>query len=390
MVLQDVSVTEATPAVVPAGREDELGGLKTDFLANLNHEIRTPLTGILGMTDLLLETQLDQEQKQYLETVRLCAEDLLALFNKTLEFSSLSSGRLTLMQEEFNLPEALKSVVSAHSSKAWLKGLRLIRRIPSDLPQVAVGDAPRLLQVLSEIIENAIKFTERGSVEITATGLLEDGKLHLDLRVSDTGIGIAPDKLGTVFESFTQLDSGLARAYSGLGLGLSLAQRLASLMGGKLAVESELGQGSTFTVTVPLGLAAEAAAEPPDKSAGNGRRRIMVVEDNDTAQRVVTHILTRNHYEVCCASSGPEAIEMASAGAFDLVLMDLQMPGMDGFQTAGGIRRLAGCASVPIVALTVNSTDEFRALSLRSGMQGLISKPVESKELLDVLSKLLR
>ena len=250
-------MTETSLTVIPAKREDELGGLKTDFLASLNHEIRTPLTGILGMADLLLETHLDQEQKQYLATLRLCADDLLALLNKTLEFSSLSSGRLTLMQEEFNLPEALKSVVSAHSSKAWSKGLKLTRRLPPDLPHVAIGDAPRLRQVLSEIIENAIKFTQRGSVEVSATGLLEDGKLHLGLRVHDTGIGIAPDKLATVFESFTQLDSGLARAYSGLGLGLSLAQRLVSLMGGKLTVESELGLGSTFTVTVPLGLAGQ-------------------------------------------------------------------------------------------------------------------------------------
>ncbi len=322
--------------------------------------------------------------------MRLCAEDLLALLNKTLEFSSLSSGRLTLLQEEFNLPEALKSVVSAHSSKAWSKGLKLTRRIPPDLPHVAIGDAPRLRQVLSEIIENAIKFTQQGSVEVSATGLLEEGKLHLGLSVRDTGIGIAPDKLATVFESFTQLDSGLARAYPGLGLGLSLAQRLVSLMGGKLTVESELGQGSTFTVTVPLGLAGERAAEPPEARVSKGRRRLLVVEDNDTAQQVVTHILSRQRYEVRCASSGPEAIKMASASAFDLVLMDLQMPGMDGFQTAQGIRRLTGYASVPIVALTVNSTDEFRSLSLLSGMQGFISKPVQSQELLGVLAKILR
>ena len=345
-------MTETSPEVVPAEREDELGGLKTDFLAILNHEIRTPLTGILGMTDLLLETHLNQEQKEYLATVRLCAEDLLALLNKTLEFSILSSGRLTLMQEEFNLPETLKSVVSAHSSKAGLKGLKLTRRIPPDLPQVAMGDAPRLRQVLSEIIENAIKFTERGSVEVSATGLLEDGRLHLGLRVRDTGIGITSDKLASVFESFTQLDSGLARAYSGLGLGLSLAQRLVSLMDGKLTVESEPGQGSTLTVTVPLGLGwrrsgrtTERACRqrPPPAPGGRGQR---------DGPKVVTHILSRNHYEVRCASSGPEAIKMASASAFDLVLMDLQMPGMDGFQAAHGIRRLEGYASVPIVALT--------------------------------------
>jgi CheY-like chemotaxis protein len=373
-----------------AQQENDLSDLKTRFLASLNHEIRTPLTGILGMTDLLLETQLDQEQKQYLTTVRLCAEDLLSLLNKTLEFSNLSSGQLTLMQEEFHLPETLKSAVSSYSIKAWMKGLRLVCRLAPDLPQVAIGDALRVRQVLTYIVENAIKFTEKGRVEIGAKGLLEDGQFHLTLEVRDTGIGIPSDKLVTVFESFKQLDSGLARAYTGMGLGLSLAQELVSLMGGNLSVASEPGRGSTFTVTVPLGLPGEGAAGPPEEWTGKGRRRVLLVEDNDVAQRVVTHILSRGNYEARCASSGPEAIEIASASGFDLILMDLQMPGMDGFETAERIRRLPGYASVPIVALTANSTDDFRRLSLQHGMEGFISKPVQSEELLDALSSILR
>jgi CheY-like chemotaxis protein len=387
--MQALYVREAELAASLAEQEDGLGSLKTHFLASLNHEIRTPLTGILGMTELLLETQLDEEQKQYLATVRLCAEDLLSLLNKTLEFSNLASGHLTLVQEEFNLPEAVKSAVSAYSSKAWTKGLKLVCRVAPDLPQVAIGDALRLRQVLSHIMDNAIKFTERGRVEVSATGLLEDGKFHLALKIRDTGIGIPSDKLVTVFESFRQLDSGLARAYTGLGLGLSLAQRLVALMGGNLSVESEPGQGSTFTVAIPLELPGEGAAEPPRARTGKDRRRLLVVEDNSVAQRVVTHILSRGNYEVRCVSTGPEAIEMASASAFDLILVDIQMPGMDGFETTARIRRLEGYASVPIVALTANYTDEFRNLSLKNGMASFISKPVQSEELLEAISRIL-
>jgi CheY-like chemotaxis protein len=376
---------------------DEMGSLKTQFLASLNHEIRTPLTGILGMTDLLLETPLDEEQKDYLATVRLCAEDLLALLNKTLEFSHLAAGQMTLTVEEFHLLEALKGAVSAYSPKAWMKGLRLVCRLAPDLPEVAIGDAVRLRQMLSYVIENAVKFTERGRVEVSASGLLEGGKFHLVVKVSDTGIGIPRDKLVTVFESFRQLDSGLARTYSGLGLGLSLVQKLVALMGGNLSVDSEPGQGSVFTVTIPLELPAEQPAAPEsfpaelaNAGAGKGRRRILFVEDNDVAQRVVTHILKRGGHEAQCASSGPEAIQAVSNGRYDLILMDLQMPGMDGFETAVRIRGIPGYASVPIVALTANATQDYRSLCLGSGMQGFIPKPVQAEDVLSTLSSLLR
>ncbi|RPI16471.1 MAG: hypothetical protein EHM65_03560 [Acidobacteriales bacterium] len=242
------NVTLTTPP------EEELASLKTQFLASLNHEVRTPLTGIVGMTELLLETSLSQEQKEYVDAARHCAGDLLALFNKTLEFSDLASGRVILERHEFHLPEVLRSAVLAHVLAARDKGLKLSCRLPPNLPATAIGDAVRLGQLVFHMVENAVKFTERGKVQVLVEAPFKDAGLQLNIKVRDTGIGIAPDKLEMVFESFRQLDGGLARAYGGLGLGLPLAQKLTLLMGGHVSVESEPGVGSEFSVTIPLEL----------------------------------------------------------------------------------------------------------------------------------------
>jgi len=368
-------------------REGDLASLKTQFLASLNHEIRTPLTGILGMIDLLLETTLDSEQKEYATTVRVCAEDLLALFNMTLEFSDLASGRVFLAEEEYNLPEVLKSIVASHQPQAHAKGLRLAARISPAVPKVAVGDALRLRQMISHIVENAVKFTKQGRIEVGVSAESADGQVALSIKVRDTGIGIPADKLVTVFESFRQLDSGLAREQNGLGLGLSLVQRLTLLMGGELSVASQPGAGTTFTVVLPLRL----PGEPGPVSEGSGvltaaHGGILLVEDNNVAQRVVTHILSRRGYAVGCASSGFEAVELAGKHSYDLILMDLQMPGMDGFETSARIRQLPGYGSVPIVALTANASDDYRQRCLREGMQGFVPKPVEAEELLSAIA----
>jgi hypothetical protein len=374
----------ALNATSVAVREDEPAGLKAQFLASLNHEIRTPLTGILGMADLLQETTLDGEQKEYVATVRTCAEDLLALFNKTLEYSELSAGQVLLAHEEFNLPEALRDSVLRHAAAAQSKGLRLACRLAPDLPHVALGDAPRLQQAVSHIVENAVKFTKQGRVEVAVAGDASASILDLRIRVSDTGVGIPAEKLVTVFESFRQLDGGLAREQTGLGLGLALVRKLIFLMGGDLTVESEAGRGSTFTLAVPLILpGGEAGAVLPD------RAEALLVEDNEVAQRVVTHILRRANYVVECASSGSEAVALAGRRRYDFILMDLQMPGMDGFQACAEIRRIPGFEGVPVIALTANATDDYRSLCLRAGMQGFVPKPVQRGELLSSIESVL-
>jgi len=383
---------DAVNAPPAQGSKSDFAGLKTHFLASLNHEIRTPLTGILGMTDLLLETILDSEQKEYVSTARVCAEDLLTLFNKTLEFSDLSSGRVQLAEEQFHLTEALRSSVASYSTEAGSKGLKLTCRLSPALPEVATGDAVRLRQVLSHLVENAIKFTKKGRVEVLATGQPVDGKLRLQLQVIDTGIGIPADKISMAFESFRQLDSGLGREHDGLGLGLSLVERLTALMQGEVAVRSAPGVGSTFTLSIPLALPCEPALpEVPSPSLDDtASASILLVEDNDVATRVVNHILHRGNYSADRASSGAQALELVARRRYDLVLMDLQMPGMDGFETSTRIRRVPGYASVPIIAVTANATEEYRLLCLQEGMQGFVSKPVQSAELLATLASFLR
>jgi CheY-like chemotaxis protein len=368
---------------------EEIGSLKTQFLVSLDHEIRTPLTGILGMADLLMETPLNGEQKQYLSTVRVCAEDLLSIINTTLEYSQLATGQAKVLPAEFHLPESLRSTVAPYTAKAWMKGLRLVCRLAPGLPEIAIGDVRRIRQVLAHVIENAIKFSERGRIDVGAEGASENGAFRLVLKVRDTGMGIPQDKLKTIFESFRQLDGGLARSHTGLGLGLSVAHALVQLMGGELTVTSEVERGTTFSVVIPLGLPADRTSTqlPPTERRGNGRRcRILMVEDDSVARKIVTHVLGRHAHDVECASSGPEALRMASSGAYDLILMDIQMPGMDGLETAAKVRALQGYASVPVVALTAGSGDENRRLCLESGMRGFVSKPVQARELLQAIS----
>ena len=356
------------------------------FLASLNHEIRTPLSGILGMADLLLETKLDAEQQEYVQAARLCAENLLELLNATLEYSALSSDHVVLDESEFALQEVLENVATEFEFKAHSKGLKLIRTLSPDLPQMALGDALRLRQILCHLMANAVKFTHRGYVELGATA---DGsserEFYVHLTVADTGIGIPADHLHSVFESFRQLDMGLSRRYSGLGLGLSLAQKLTTLMNGNLSVSSTVGEGTRFTVDLPLRFSGENRL--PLKTAAGGRYRILVVEDNPVAQKITTQVLNRHGFDVDCAGTSKEAVEAASAVIYDLILMDLQLPDQDGFETAAGIRALRPYASIPIVALTANASPECRAACARSGLNGFLTKPIRPKELTTAIER---
>ena len=363
---------------------DRLDELKGQFLAGLNHEIRTPLSGVLGMADLLLETKLDDEQRDYVEAARLCAETLLEVLNKTLEYSALSAYQVSIEEAEFPLREMLSALVEEFAPKAREKGLRLLQSFDNNLPVATVGDAIRLRQLISHVVSNAIKFTPRGEVEISASAVLTIlGDLLLSVRVRDTGIGIPRDQLHTVFESFRQLESGLARRYNGLGLGLALARKLADLMRGRLEVQSEFGVGSVFTIVVPLRVSKD--APPPHAPEVGGR--ILVVDDDTVAQTITSHTLETHGFEVVCSLTGPEAIQAASAQRFGLILMDLQIPEMDGIEITRRLRQLPGYKETPILAVTANQSSEYQSLCFKRGMQGFLVKPVQPADLLAAVEK---
>ncbi len=361
----------------------EIDRLKGTFLANLNHEVRTPLSGILGMTDLLLETNLDEEQRDYVATTRLCAENLFHLLNATLEYSALTAGHLKLEEAEFVLSEMVESAIGREREKAQMKGLKLTAMLDPALPQTMIGDAARIQDVLGHLLDNAIKFTHHGSVCLALTP--EDQSFKIEVR--DTGIGIDPERKARIFESFHQVDSGLSRNYPGLGLGLALVQKLLALMGGEIAAESELDKGSTFTVSLPIRMAAATHKAVPHPS---GVPAVLAVEDNPVGLKVLRHALKDRPVHVDTASDGAEAIRAAAARHYDLILMDLQMPNMDGLEATAAVRRLPGYDNVPILALTANYSDEIRQQCQQNGMQDFLSKPVSTPVLWTAVSRWLK
>jgi CheY-like chemotaxis protein len=368
---------------------NELDELKGTFLSSLNHEIRTPLSGILGMTDLLLETSLDPDQLEYVQAARLCAENLFEILNATLEFSALEAGRFHLDSSEFSLREVLESLIAQHALKAKVKNIALRLLIDPVLPETAIGDGPRLGQLLGHLVANAIKFTQTGSVEVRALGEITDNFEWLVVEIVDTGIGIAPEKLGAIFQSFQQGERGLSRGYPGLGLGLALTRKLTAVMHGKLSVESEIGRGSKFTVRLPLERPSILEASIVVTEAASGPA-ILAVDDNSVGLTVLRHALNRRYSNVTCVSSGEEALAEAALKQFDLVVMDLQMPGMDGLEASELLRKIPGYDATPILALTANSSDYVREQCLAAGLQAYLSKPIEANQLLSTIARFLK
>jgi CheY-like chemotaxis protein/nitrogen-specific signal transduction histidine kinase len=386
MVLQPPSPSREREFEPAHSELDQLKGL---FLASLNHEIRTPLSGIMGMADLLLETNLDEEQREYVNAARLCAESLFEILNATLQYSSLEAGQFHLDESEFSLKETIDAALNQHALRAQAKGLRLFATFETGLPETMLGDAARLRELLGHLIANAVKFTHAGNVEVRISLDRPAGGKSVVIEVRDTGIGISQDRLEIIFESFRQVESGLARGYAGLGLGLALARKLAALMNGHVEVESTPGKGSTFTVRLPVRQPAEPVLEAAASQRG-WRPAILAVEDNPINLTVLRHALQRRDVEVDCVMSGSAALDAAAKRRYDLVLMDLQMPGMDGLETTGIMRKMAGYDSVPILALTANFSDEIRAQCRLAGMQAFLSKPVETTELWSLVSKFLK
>jgi CheY-like chemotaxis protein len=376
------------PASVSAERE-EFRELKGRFLACLNHEIRTPLTGILGMMELLEETGLSGLQQEYAAIARTCAQQLYEVLSDTLEFAALTAREIRPVSAPFALRAALQATAHAFEARAAAEGLVFELDLSPAIPEIARGDEIRLRRLLEQLLSNAIKFTPQGRISLRIrTAPWGPNLSRLDLHVTDTGIGIPAEKLASIFESFEQVEGGLSRGYQGLGLGLALAKEMVELLGGQIQVHSEVGKGSTFHAWLPLESATPELASPvPAPSPATGPRRVLLVEDNRVSQRIVTHMLDRAGFQAEIASSGPAALRAVSSVRYDLILMDLQMPGMDGIETTLRIRKVPGYERTPVVALTANSSPEFQELCYQNGLQAFLSKPIHSRELLETVRR---
>jgi len=378
---------------------------KDDFLANVSHEVRTPMNAILGMTDLMLDTSLPDEQRQWLRTVKSAADNLLGIIDELLDFSKLQAGKLELDPIELDLRSELNDVLRALTVRAQRKGLELSLRVADDVPDQLLGDAGRMRQILLNLLSNALKFTEHGSValEVTTGGSPQrDTELRLRFVVRDTGIGIPREKHQLIFEAFTQQDTSTTRKYGGTGLGLTIAARLANLMGGTVTVESAVGQGAEFTFVAPFQcrtqVTRDALAQRPavnEPSAGDvppqpirptsvdNCPRVLVAEDNDFNAQLVSELLRRRGYGVEVVGDGIKALERATSGEFSLLLLDLHMPGMDGFGVIRALRQseLRSGGHLPVIALTARSRREDRERCLAAGMDGFLPKPLRSSAL---------
>jgi signal transduction histidine kinase/CheY-like chemotaxis protein len=368
--------------------------LKSEFLANMSHEIRTPLNGVMGMISLVLDRCIDAEEREQLLVAESAARSLITILNDILDLSKVEAGKMTLETIDFELAGAVGESTRIFNSTVRQKCLDLQFTIDPQLPVWVRGDPARLRQVLVNLIGNAVKFTNAGSVRISVESVRGGARFS----VADTGIGIPPEKLGSVFDAFTQADGSHTRRFGGTGLGLTITRRLVDLMGGRLWAESAIGEGSRFCFELPL-----AAASPPAHEAVAGcaatatalpELQVLVAEDNPINQKVICAMLRRQKWSVTVASNGVEAWNLFRDGRFDLILMDVQMPEMDGLEATRLIRReeqrRAASHRIPIMALTAHASPVQHEEYLAEGMDGVLTKPINLPTLLDGIHSMMR
>jgi signal transduction histidine kinase/CheY-like chemotaxis protein len=395
--------------VQKARAAEQASAAKSVFLATMSHELRTPLNGVLGFTDQLLSSRLDDEQREHALFVQRSAQDLLAIIDEVLDFARIETGQLKLETTEFEVATCLERAVDPLKPMLLAKGLAMTVTVDPSVPAMLVGPASRVRQIVLNYAGNAVKFTDEGSIAVRAT-LVPGSDEHALVRVEveDTGIGISREEIHKLFQPFSQIDSGASRKYGGTGLGLAICKELVERMGGEVGVTSEPGRGSTFWFTARLAQSSAAKpalpaprSEPATPSPANvesrdamavsarANRRILVAEDNLVNQRMATAVLKKAGFAFELAENGRQALERLRERSFDLVLMDVQMPEMDGLQATRLIRELESGSDrrIPIVALTANAFDADRQACFDAGMDDFIAKPFKALELVATIDR---
>ncbi|SJZ80362.1 Signal transduction histidine kinase [Trichlorobacter thiogenes] len=375
---------------------DTANQAKSEFLANMSHEIRTPMNGVIGMTNLLHLTRLTPEQQEYLNNIKTSADNLLSLMNDILDLSKIEAGKTELEYSDFSLRRLVKDVCTMQCSRIRKKHLELHTRFADDLPDLLHGDQLRVKQIMLNLLNNAIKFTEQGSITISALLLSQDAdKVIIHITVSDTGIGITPAAMDTIFDPFTQADGSTTRRFGGTGLGLSICRQLSCLMGGRIWAESNVGQGSNFHLELPFGIGStppkNTALEPFSIPTRQGPAlKILIVEDDEINARLITLMLKRMGHQITVAENGKQAVESTREEAFDCILMDMHMPVMNGSEAVQAIRRQEEQTArhTPVIALTANALRGDRERYLSEGFDSYLTKPLDVELLVEEMTRL--